>query len=92
MSNATLPSAIDLAKTSSYVVLCIFQLVPYLVILWILYREKKTYGAPVYKIIFHLGITDIIQLIFHCSALPLTIWTVSKKSWIVKVCTNFFYF
>ncbi|KHN83178.1 hypothetical protein Tcan_12417 [Toxocara canis] len=39
------------------------SIVPYIVILTFFYREKNSLGGS-YKIMFHLGIADCIQLIF----------------------------
>uniref|UniRef100_A0A914BZ48 Uncharacterized protein n=1 Tax=Acrobeloides nanus TaxID=290746 RepID=A0A914BZ48_9BILA len=77
-------SPLDLVKASIYVLAAQFQLFPYVIILWIIFKDQKTYGAPVYRIIFHMGLTDCIVLIFHCTALPITIFRPDIRSWSIK--------
>ena len=87
-TDITLPPE-DILRTSVYVLFVLLQFIPYTIILRIIYTDTNTYEATVYRIIFNLGIADCVCLIFHCTALPFTLWQVPMKTWIVRVCGAF---
>lgn len=69
-----------------YVLLSLFYFLPYVLCMQIIYSDKKLMSKSYYVIVFHMGVTDLIQLIFNGMAGGMfTIFGGSGHFWVNKI-------